>query len=282
MRKAALFKPVLLVVMLALLLALIVAVISYGFADSPVRQGRTRTFLDQFIIAGGHIVWFVLLPMSLLMVYLAVENALLIRRKRLVPDDVGEKVAETIEQLGPERFSDQAGSQEDLVTTAVAKALARGADDWFKTKNILAESLQDQAMALLRRIEWLNLVGSVSPMVGLFGTVFGMIKLFNVIVAAGGQPQAAQLADGISVALVTTFWGLLIAIPALAIHAVLRNRIETLVNNAAVELEDIMPRIRASLKRPGPVGKVSKQPISIEELADKSARKNRKSPLTTA
>ena len=86
-------------------------------------------------------------------------------------------------------------------------------------------------------------------MVGLFGTVFGMIKLFNAIVMAGGQPQPAQLAGGISVALVTTFWGLFIAIPALAMHGVLCNRIETLVNDAVVESENIVPEIRRSLKK---------------------------------
>ena len=110
----------------------------------------------------------------------------------------------------------------------------------------------------MRKIEWLSLIGNVSPMVGLFGTVFGMIKLFDTIVVAGGQPQPAQLAGGISVALVTTFWGLSIAIPALAIYGVFRNRIETLVSDAVIEAENIMPKIRRVLirqqkqQKPGP------------------------------
>jgi biopolymer transport protein ExbB len=93
----------------------------------------------------------------------------------------------------------------------------------------------------MRKIEWLSLIGSVSPMVGLFGTVFGMIELFNSVVMAGGQPQPAQLAEGISVALVTTFWGLLIAIPALAVHGIFRQKIETLASDAVVQLENITP-----------------------------------------
>ena len=137
----------------------------------------------------------------------------------------------------------------DLVGVAVAKAAGTGRGDWFGIRNIIAESLQDQASALLRRIEWLNLIGNVSPMVGLFGTVYGMIKLFNTIVMAGGEPQTVQLADGISVALVTTFWGLFIAIPALAVHGVFQNRIEALVNDAVMEAESIMPEIRRALER---------------------------------
>ena len=83
----------------------------------------------------------------------------------------------------------------------------------------------------MRRIEWLNLIGNISPMIGLFGTVTGMIQAFYELVeisAAGGVTNAAQLADAISLALVTTFWGLAIAIPALAAFAILRNRIDAL------------------------------------------------------
>jgi biopolymer transport protein ExbB len=128
----------------------------------------------------------------------------------------------------------------------------------------------------MRSIEWLNLIGNVSPMVGLFGTVFGMIKLFDAIVTAGGQPQPAQLAGGISVALVTTFWGLFIAIPALAIHGVFRNRIETLANDAVIEAEHIVPEIRRSIKKQtvstaGPLTATKlKQPIN--ELLAKSRK----------
>jgi biopolymer transport protein ExbB len=125
-------------------------------------------------------------------------------------------------------------------------------------KSSIQESLHDRAGALLRKIEWLNLIGAVSPMVGLFGTVFGMIKLFNAIVSAGGQPQPAQLADGIGVALVTTFWGLFIAIPALAMHGIFRNRIEALVSEAVTKSENFLPLLRDSLKVPNAAADASK------------------------
>jgi biopolymer transport protein ExbB len=92
-----------------------------------------------------------------------------------------------------------------------------------------------------------------------------MIELFNAIVNAGGQPQPAQLAHGISVALVTTFWGLLIAIPALAVHGVFRNRIETIISDAAVETEIVlrkMNRPASSATKTEPL----KQKPAIEQL----------------
>ncbi len=229
----------------AVLVAIVAAMRSASAADAL----GDRTFLGQFVIAGGAIVWFVLLPMSLLTVYLAAEHGLTIRRKKLLPAGVGSEIIDTIQRFGPEQLEARISDRGDFVSVAVVKALKQGRGDWFRMRSALAESLQEQASQLCRRIEWINLIGNVSPMVGLFGTVFGMIKLFNAIVIAGGQPQPAQLADGISVALVTTFWGLSIAIPALSIHGVFRNRIETLISDAVEEAENIMPQIRRILKK---------------------------------
>jgi biopolymer transport protein ExbB len=270
MRKSFLFKTVFLVIALAAVLWVIVATMRNGFGAGVVEAGRTRTFFEQFVIAGGPIVWFVLLPMSLIAVYLAIEHSLTIRRKKLLPSGVGGKIVEIIRQFGHGQLEARIAERNDFVSIAVAKAVTQGRGDWFRMRNVLAESLQEQAWRLLRRIEWVNLIGNVSPMVGLFGTVFGMIKLFNAIVLAGGEPAAAQLAEGISVALVTTFWGLFIAIPALAIHGVFRNRIEMLVSDAVVEAENIIPEIRRSLKQQQVQGPKKKQ--LIRELPTRSTR----------
>ena len=248
MRKSFLIKVVFLVIALAGVSAVIAITLDGSFGTDTTGAARTQTFFAQFIIAGGPIVWFVLLPMSLITVYLAVEYSLTIRREKLVPGGIGDRIVTVIRQYGPGQLEARISEQNDFVSVAVSKALGQGRGDWFRMRSVLDESLQEQAGGLLRRIEWVNLIGNVSPMVGLFGTVFGMIKLFNAIVMAGGQPQPAQLAGGISVALVTTFWGLFIAIPALAMHGVFCNRIETLVNDAVVESENIVPEIRRSLK----------------------------------
>jgi biopolymer transport protein ExbB len=213
--------------------------------------------------------------MSFITVYLAVEHSLTIRRRKLVPVGIGERIVGIIRQYGPGQWASQISGGNDIVSVAAVKALEQGRGDWFRMRSVLDESFQEQAWGYMRRIEWVNLIGNVSPMVGLFGTVFGMIKLFNAIVTAGGQPRPAQLAEGISVALVTTFWGLFIAIPALAIHGVFRNRIETLLNDAVVEAESIVPEIRRSLIRrkqqaAGQPATAPKQPV--RELKAKPVR----------
>jgi len=241
-------KAVLLIFLFAVALTAIF-VLGRSAGQTGSEQIEKQTFLQQFVISGGPIVWFVLLPMSLTAMYLAIDYSLTICRKKLIPQGIGSKIAEVIKNAGHSNLQQSLSQSQDFVSVAVLEAATKGRSDWFRIRSVLAESFQDQALILLRRIEWINLIGNVSPMVGLFGTVFGMIKLFNAIVIAGGQPQPAALAGGISVALVTTFWGLFIAIPSLAIYGVFRNRIETLISDAVVEADDVMAQIKISLKK---------------------------------
>jgi len=244
-----------------------------SLAAGSAQSGEEPTFFKQFVVDGGPIVWFVLLPLSLMTAYLATEHFLTIRRPKLLPDGTVADIIAMIRQSGLARLQTRLAGRNDLVGGAVAKAVGGAGADWFRMRNLLAESLQDQAAKLLRRIEWLNLIGNVSPMVGLFGTVYGMIKLFNAIVLAGGQPQTIQLAEGISVALVTTFWGLSIAIPALAIHGVFQNRIEELVNDAVSRAESVMPHIRRALEKQklAQAGKIARKTQPIREFPARAA-----------
>jgi biopolymer transport protein ExbB len=244
MKRNNLIRMFMLPAALAVVAAVIIAAKNINLA--AVEAGQRQNFFEQFFIAGGPVVWFVLFPMSLLTVYLVVEHTLTINRKSLLGG--GEQLKNKIEKSDAQRLRQALIELSDLVSVALRDALDKGRGDWFRVRSVMQESLQDQAGKLLRKIEWLSLIGGVSPMVGLFGTVFGMIKLFNAIVSAGGQPQPAQLADGIGVALVTTFWGLFIAIPALAVYGVFRNRIETLVSEAVTQSEEVMPLLRDVLK----------------------------------
>jgi biopolymer transport protein ExbB len=238
-------------VFLALLLGAVVTVIFVtmrGLAATEPAAGNAPTLFEQFVTSGGWIVWFILLPMSFATVYLTVFYAMTIRRKNLVPAGIGDEIGQMAIALGLKGLGELLAEKDDLVSVAVAGAIKKGRDDWFRFREAFFESMQEQAMRLTRKVEWINLIGNVAPMVGLFGTVVGMIQLFSAIVTAGGQPQPVQLAGGISVALVTTFWGLLIAIPALSVYGIFRNHIEAIVNEAASEGEDALIKIRSGVE----------------------------------
>jgi biopolymer transport protein ExbB len=241
--KRLIFKIAFLVIALAAVLMVLAAAMRAGFGAEAGGQVRPRTYFEQFVIAGGPTVWFVLLPMSLITVYLSTVYFLTISRKKLLPEESAGAVIAIMRQHGFAQLPARLAGKNDFVSAAIARAVAQCGGDLNRMRTVLVESLQDQAMCFLRKIEWSNIIGNVSPMVGLFGTVLGIIKMFNAMAMAGGQPNPAQLAGGISVALVTTFWGLMIAIPAVTIHGLFRNRIEMLVSEAAVEAEKLLPQM---------------------------------------
>ena len=83
----------------------------------------------------------------------------------------------------------------------------------------------EQIARLENRINWLSIIGTLAPMIGLLGTVIGLVEAFYQIEQQGGQVQPGDLASGIWTALLTTVFGLIVALPTLAIYHFLDNRI---------------------------------------------------------
>ena len=111
-------------------------------------------------------------------------------------------------------------------------------------QSMVMQSASELASERFRRVEPLNVLGQVAPMIGLFGTVYGMIVAFGSIVASGGNADPVALAGGIGTALVTTFWGLLVAIPALSGYATIRNRIDALNGEAESQVLELLQRFK--------------------------------------
>ncbi len=120
---------------------------------------------------------------------------------------------------------------------AVARVMQRTLD--FATKNpeaefemvreVMATEGTRQASALNQQITYLADVGAIAPMVGLFGTVQGMIQSFSVLASDVAASRPMLLAEGVSIALVTTAAGLIIGIPALAFYAYFRGQVQKLI-----------------------------------------------------
>ena len=98
----------------------------------------------------------------------------------------------------------------------------------------------DATMEMEHRTTYLATVGTLGPMIGLVGTVYGMILSFRVIATAGGSPQASQLAAGISTALFATLEGIALSIPAIYFYALFRNRIARLSLEVAMAAESLL------------------------------------------
>jgi len=248
-------------------------------AGASAPASHTKTFFHQFVVAGGPIVWVILLPMSVITGYLAIDLFSSIRRRKLLPPGIGTQIATTARIFGVGQLGGKLSGATDLVSRAVFGAIMRSrhsGDGQKDLGHLAAEALQEQGLGLLRKVEWCNVIGNVAPMVGLFGTVFGMIKAFNLLGISGGQPRPDQLAAAISIALITTFWGLLIAIPALAMGGIFRARAEGLVGEAAGELETLLRQITlvgASQKEIVQKPPVPKEPVQKQFVQKQPAQK---------
>jgi biopolymer transport protein ExbB len=115
----------------------------------------------------------------------------------------------------------------------VINGLAEIEGGWPEVEKAVEDSLAEQSARLFRKVEYLSVIGNIAPMVGLLGTVTGMIFAFQQVAATQGAAGAGDLAEGIYQALVTTVGGLLVAIPSLGMFAIFRNRIDGLVAEAA-------------------------------------------------
>jgi biopolymer transport protein ExbB len=268
MKKGFLLKAVFLTAVLAAVVGLLAKAKYANIPAAATEAPRAGTYFEQFFAAGGPIVWFILLPMSMVTVFLAAKYCLTIRRKKLLPEGTSRTIVELVKQFGFTQLAARLAGREDLVSAAIIKAITQGRGDWQKMRELAVESLQEQALRFMRNIEWVNIIGNVSPMVGLLGTVLGIIKMFSAIAQAGGQPQPAQLAGGISIALVATLWGLMIAIPALTVHGVFQNRLELLAGEALAETEKLLVQM-AGIYKEQKSAEQARPPQNIVEIPAK-------------
>jgi len=179
------------------------------------------------IVDGGYITWFVLIPLSIATIALALNFTIVIRRAAQVPVTLARALMTAARQGATRSILEITREDETMLGRAAFAGLSHINAGRQTARAAIDETVEERASRLFRKIEYLNVIGNISPMMGLLGTVIGMISAFRRInVAAGGMPDASILAGDISMALVTTFWGILIAIPALAAHAIFRNRID--------------------------------------------------------
>jgi biopolymer transport protein ExbB len=224
---------------------------STSFAEAFFISYSTDASGEQGVEWLGSLVIWTLMATSIASLGLIGQLAFAFKREKLVPEPV---VSRATDYLQTGRFREaltmlsEPGSESDFAT--VLKASLERASGGHEAMQAGLEQAATEVMASrVRRVEILNVIGQVSPMLGLFGTVYGMILAFQSIVTSGGNADPVLLAGGIGTALVTTFWGLVVAIPALAGYAVLRGRLDATLAEAFGEAETLVERFRPRASR---------------------------------
>jgi biopolymer transport protein ExbB len=204
------------------------------------------------IVFSGGLVGFtivmLLFALSLTAAYLVFEHIMTIRRNELMPEGLSDQVRDLL-QAGRTGEADQACRQQpSFLAFVLLNGLAEYEGGWAAVEKAMEDATAEQSARLFRKIEYLSVIGNIAPMVGLLGTVTGMIFAFQRVASTQGSAGAAELAEGIYQALVTTVGGLIVAIPSLGAFAVFRNRVDQLVAEAAYLAQHAL----SPLKRPRP------------------------------
>jgi len=210
-------------------------------ADAPGGLA-SRSLLD-YIHAGG-LVGYLILLISVLAVALTVAHLLQAQRARMAPQRVVDELSRLV------RSNDVRGAMEFcampdqrcFLTGLFGSALQRCARSPFgflEIRTALEEAGQREMERMLKPVEGLAIIAAVGPMMGLLGTVFGMIGAFASIGGLKGAERSQQLADFMSLALVTTAEGLMVAIPATIAYSVFRRRLDRLASDVAVIADDL-------------------------------------------
>jgi len=214
---------------------------SASFAqDEAVAQGVT---IGQVIGDGGTI-GFVILGTSILSVALIIEHFVSIRRDKLAPPQVIDEIESLFEEENYQESLELCEAEPSYLTNVVAAALPRINAGFTAMEQSLQEMGEEEAVKLHQKIGWLSLIGSIAPMLGLLGTVLGMMESFNVIAAKKGAADPSDLASGISKALVTTFLGLFVAIPSMIGFFFFRSRVIKLVLEIGAVTEQLFDKFR--------------------------------------
>ncbi len=228
-------------VAMAVLLLFMLQVMSATAQDGAATEATTQVAnrFDFFVTNGGWIT-ILLIALSVVTISLAIEHCFSIRRATIVPVEAHATVKSLIDDRKYVEAIRYTAEDPSMMGYVVNSGLVEASNGYVAMERAVEESLDERSAKLFRKIEYLNVLGNVSPMIGLFGTVYGMIELFLSIKAHQALPPAGEVADKISIALVTTFWGLAVAIPALSIFAVFRNRIDVLTAECAIASEKLL------------------------------------------
>jgi biopolymer transport protein ExbB len=184
----------------------------------------------------------IFLAISITLVSLFVMNVLAARRDTLCPQELVDSFEEKLNEKEFQAAYDMARTDESVLGQVLSAGLAKLSRGYNKALEGMQEVGEEESMKLEHRLSYMALIGNISPMIGLFGTVHGMIASFQVIALGGATPNPTELAGGISTALFTTLVGLAIAIPAIAAYNVLRNRVSRLLLEVGVTSENLMSR----------------------------------------
>jgi biopolymer transport protein ExbB len=225
---------------IALASAPVVAVAQDEFLDEEPLAGeeeapQAQNLLVFFVSALGPTFSAVFLLISFALVSLVVMGFLQLRQSAMMPADMVDDFTAHLDAKEWQQAYELASEDGSYLGQVLAAGIGKVSSGYTAAVEAMRDAAAMESMRLEHQLSYVGLIGALAPMIGLLGTVWGMVKSFMEIAASTTSPKPAKLAEGISTALITTLIGLVIAIVAVAVFAFFKNRLQSL--NAAVDEE---------------------------------------------
>ena len=201
-------------------------------------------------IQSGGVVGYIIIFLSVVALALVIMHVAQIRRSSLIPQDQIERLDQLLSQGQIKAALEFCYDPENdsYLTRIMGAGLTRyqkSAFGAFEIKNAIEEAGEDQTARLYRSTDALGVIGSIAPLLGLLGTVLGMVGAFETL-SRTATPNHEELAANISLALVTTLLGLVLAIPCIALHRYFGNRIDAFASEASLDIERVALHLESS------------------------------------
>jgi biopolymer transport protein ExbB len=216
--------------------------------DASVPKVDARESFFRWMVRASGPIGILIAAMSFYLIALVVWMALRYRTPAALPRRLVREVQELLDQ---KRFSDaysRAAADPSLFGRVLSAGVRKLPSGMAQAQRAMEMANEDATMEMEHRTTYLATVGTLGPMIGLVGTVYGMIMAFRVIATEGSSPQASQLAAGISTALFATLEGIAISIPAIYFYSFFRNRIARLSLEVAMAAEPLLEQFAPGVK----------------------------------
>jgi biopolymer transport protein ExbB len=234
-------------VRLPVLTGLGAALVSASVPAQDAAATRPNMIVDMFSNAG--LVGYVIIFLSIVGLTLIIEGLINIKREKLAPPELVDELEALFDEENFQEAIELCEAEKGFLTNACAAGLTKLGHSFDTINEAWKEMAEEETVKLHQKVGWLSLIAATSPMLGLLGTVGGMFDTFGVIAEKKGSVNPSDLAGGIKFALVTTIFGLIVAIPVSAFFFFFRNR----AINASLEigaiLADLFERFREAERK---------------------------------
>lgn len=214
-------------------------------AATAAAGGGQQNMLLWFLGALGWKYCIAFAALSFTFVALIIMNILALRRSSLIPPALVEQFQAHLDEKRYQEAYELAKADESFLGRVLSAGLGKLSAGYDHAIEAMNEVGADENMKLEHRLSYIALIGSLSPMVGLLGTVDGMVASFMVIANSTSAPKPSELAAGISTALITTLVGLVLAIPAIGLFGIYKNRLSRYSLEVGIISEGLMSRFQA-------------------------------------